>query len=252
MPHGKLDSLCAIRLFPTLLVLAACAAAQVPDKFTNLQVLPKSITRKELMSIMRGFSFALQVRCEFCHAGSGGATLNHMDFAADEKESKRTARVMLRMVEAINHDYLAKVAKTPPAPVECFTCHHGLSRPRTLQSVLAEQLEKHDIPSTIALYRELRKEYYGSGQYDFSETSLNLLSESLVGKDKPKEAVAIMELNLEVNSPPSGWAYNDLATAHCANGETEKAKADYKKILELNPQDSWAREQLEQLEKSKQ
>jgi hypothetical protein len=39
--------------------------------------------------------------------------------------------------------------------------------------------------------------------------------------------------------------------AHSANHQTEKAKADYRKILELNPQDSWAKKQLEELNGSK-
>jgi hypothetical protein len=60
-----------------------------------------------------------------------------------------------------------------------------------------------------------------------------------------------MELNVEVNTPPSGWAYNLLAMSHVANKDVEKAKADYQKILELNPQDAWAKKQLEQLNGSK-
>jgi hypothetical protein len=36
-----------------------------------------------------------------------------------------------------------------------------------------------------------------------------------------------------------------------ANKGVEKAKADYQKILELNPQDEWAKKQLEQLNGSK-
>jgi hypothetical protein len=35
--------------------------------------------------------------------------------------------------------------------------------------------------------------------------------------------------------------------SHVANKEVDQAKADYQKILELNPQDEWAKKQLEQL-----
>ncbi len=185
---------------------------------------------------MRGFCFSLGVRCEYCHAGK-------MNFASDEVQTKSTARNMLRMVAAINHDYIPKSS----VRVECVTCHHGLSRPRTLQAVLIEEMEKSDVSSAIALYRKLRKESYGSGQYDFSETSLNLLSETLVHDGKPKQGAAFMELNLEVNSPLSNWAYSDLAMAHLANGELRKAEADFSKILEADPQNSWAKEELEKL-----
>jgi tetratricopeptide (TPR) repeat protein len=235
-----------------LSLTAIAVQAQVPDKFTNLQYFPKTISREELIGIMRGFSFSLNVRCQYCHAGKEGNSLENMNFASDEKETKRTARNMLRMVDAINQEYIAKLGRTTSNRVECVTCHHGLSIPRTMNAVLAETLEKKDIPTAIARYRDLRKQDYGGGQYDFGETPLNQLTESLLKQNKTKEAVAIMELNVEVNSPPSLWSYNLLAMAHMANKETEKAKADYQKILELNPQDAWAKKKLEELNSGKQ
>jgi len=235
-----------------LLSLAALAAeAQMPDKFTNLQYFPKTISRQELMGNMRGFSFSLGVRCQFCHAGKDGNKREQMDFASDEKDTKKTARAMLRMVDAINQEYIAKMGRTAPIRVECVTCHHQLSIPKTMNALLAETIDKKDIQAAIGLYRDLRKNGLGNGQYDFGETSLNILTESLLKQDKAKEAVAIMELNVEVNTPPSGWAYNLLAMSHVANKQVEKARADYQKILELNPQDEWAKKQLEQLNGSK-
>jgi tetratricopeptide (TPR) repeat protein len=246
----RIASLAATRVM--LLSMAALAAgAQMPDKFTNLQYFPKTISRQELMGNMRGFSFSLGVRCQFCHAGKDGNKLEQMDFASDEKDTKKTARAMLRMVDAINQEYIAKMGRTAPIRVECVTCHHQLSIPKTMNALLAETIDKKDIQAAIALYRDLRKNGLGNGQYDFGETSLNILTESLLKQDKAKEAVAIMELNVEVNTPPSGWAYNLLAMSHVANKQVEKAKADYQKILELNPQDEWAKKQLEQLNGSK-
>src|ERR1017187_4409707 len=235
------------RLLSMLMLLAVPAGAQVPEKFTNLQVLPKTTSRADLEQIMRGFSFALGVRCDYCHAAKDGK-VDSKDFALDDKETKRTARVMLRMVAAINADYIGKLEGKPAIQVACVTCHRGLSRPQTLQAMLAETLEKKDIPSDIALYRDLKKEYYGGAQYDFSETSLNLLTESLLGKAKTKEAAAMMELNLEVNSPLSGWGSNLIAMAHRANGETDKAIQDFKKILAADPQNAWVKQQLTELE----
>src|ERR1700746_2837753 len=89
-------------------------AAQFPEKFSNLKVLPKDISRAELQSTMRGFAFALGVRCEHCHTEKAGGGKFEMDFAADDKEAKKTARVMLEMVAAINRDYISKVPDTPP------------------------------------------------------------------------------------------------------------------------------------------
>jgi hypothetical protein len=226
------------------------AHAQLPAEFTNLQYFPKTISRDELIGVMRGFSFSLNVRCQYCHVGKPGNDLREMNFASDEKETKRTARAMLRMVDAINHEYIAKLGRQTPKRVECVTCHHRLSTPTTMNAVLTDALEKKDIPAAITLYRDLRKQDYGGGQYDFGETPLNQLTESLLKQKKTQAAVAIMELNVEVNTPPSLWSYNLLAMAHTANKETEKAKADYRKILELKPQDAFAKKQLEELSKS--
>lgn len=231
----------------TILFAAIISPVWAEDGFKNLQVLPKDISRKDLMWTMRGFCFSLGVRCEHCHVGKDSNTRNEMNFPSDEKETKRTARAMLRMVDALNRDYISKLNHQPAVQVECVTCHRGLNRPRTLQAVLTEEIDNNGAASAAELYRKLRKEAYGRGEYDFSETSLNLLSESLVNGGRPKEASVIMELNVEVNSPLSAWAYSDLAIAHQASGETTKAEADFRKILQMNPEDSWAKGELAKL-----
>ncbi len=232
-----------------LALLAPAAYAQFPDKFTNLQVLPKDISRQELTQIMRGFSFSLGTRCVGCHAGKDTPSLSEVDFASDEKDTKKTARAMLKMTAAINADYVSKLGKDAPAKVECVTCHRGISKPRTLQAVVREELDKNGLPAAVALYRDLKKKYFGGAQYDFTETSLNLLTESLP-KGMTKEAAAFMELNAET-ATLSGWGLNLLAMAHKANGETEKAIAEFTKIVEKNPNDKWAKGQLDELTNKK-
>ncbi len=240
--------------FAALLLTAAPSAAQIPDKFTNLKVLPKDISKNELQSTMRGFAFALGVRCEHCHVEKK-APEKGLDFPADDKDPKKTARLMLQMVAAINHDYISKVPKMPsdatPIQVQCVTCHHGLTQPCTLNAVLAESLEKDGLEKTVALYQELRGNYYGSGQYDFGETSLNQLTESLLAKKKNGEALAVMELNFDSNHPDSVWSYHMLAMTHQASGQIDNAIADYRKVLELHPDDTWAKQQIDSLSKPK-
>jgi tetratricopeptide (TPR) repeat protein len=235
-------------LLSIVLLAATPVLAQFPDKFTNLQVLPKDISKADLMSTMRRFAFALGIRCEHCHVQKADKTI---DFPADDKDTKRTARVMLQMVAAINRDYLAKIGKTAPVQVECVTCHHGLTQPRTLYSILAEAVDKQDVDTAIATYRDLRAKYSGTGAYDFSETPLNQLTESLLARKKNKEAVAIMEMNFGINGPTSGWSYHLLAMSHEANGEIEKAREDYRKVINLHPDDSWAKKQLDSLSVAK-
>ena len=100
-------------------------------KPVNLKVLPKNIPPKELIHIMRGFAGSLGVDCSFCHVRN--PKTHHLDFPSDAKPQKRTARLMMRMTEAINASYIAKVhvPNTPPAQahVTCGTCHRGHSTP---------------------------------------------------------------------------------------------------------------------------
>lgn len=106
---------------------------ELPEKFTNLQVLPKDIPQRPLIDLMRSFALGLGVRCEHCHVGEGN-DLSKFDFASDARATKATARRMLRMMITINDDLLAGVGEPPPPgsrKVTCFTCHRGATKPLT-------------------------------------------------------------------------------------------------------------------------
>lgn len=219
----------------------------MPEKFTNLQYFPKDIKRDDLMQTMRGFSFNVGVRCEYCHAAKDSDPPEKRDYASDEKDAKKIARTMLRMVDAINQETIAKLPSQTQNRVSCVTCHHGLAKPKGIAPTLMETIESKGISEAVAQYKDLRQSYYGGAQYDFTVTPLNQLSEELLRKGKPAEAVAIMEMNLQLNGPFGGWSNSVLAMAHVANKDFDKAKADFQKILEKDPGNSWAKKQLEQL-----
>jgi hypothetical protein len=98
------------------LLLAAPAAAQpsaaappaaaparrptvIPQTFTNLQALPKEISRADLMNVMRAMSVNLKVRCSSCHMVNGDLTEG--DFASDEKPAKTDMRKLLQAILAV-------------------------------------------------------------------------------------------------------------------------------------------------------
>jgi hypothetical protein len=85
----------------------------------NLKVLHGIHSRDQLLNVMRGFTEALGVKCDFCH--------NSDNFASDEKIQKRTARVMIKMVANMDENYLVG-QQTEKAT--CFTCHRGASIPK--------------------------------------------------------------------------------------------------------------------------
>lgn len=111
----------------------------IPDTFTNLQVLPKDITKQQLVQTMRGFAMQTGSRCNFCHVSSDpsdtdGKDLSKFDFASDAKEHKKIARVMMQMVRSINQEFLPRVVAVGEkaeevGPVTCFTCHQGKKHP---------------------------------------------------------------------------------------------------------------------------
>jgi hypothetical protein len=71
---------------------------RIPDIFTNLQVLPKDITKPELMKIMKGFAVTMEKRCSFCHVATDD--LSQADFASDDKETKKKTRELLQAILA--------------------------------------------------------------------------------------------------------------------------------------------------------
>jgi len=107
--------------------------AQIPQNFTNLQVLPKDIARPELLATMKSFALNLGVRCEHCHVGEGN-DLSKFDFAADTKPAKGIARRMLRMTMDLNKQ-VAEVGEPAAAgtpKITCYTCHRGATKPLTV------------------------------------------------------------------------------------------------------------------------
>jgi hypothetical protein len=116
------------------LALAASTTlrAQIPEKFTNLQVLPKTTTRAEILPVMKGFALNLGIRCEHCHVGEG-SDLSKFDFASDTKPAKAVARQMMKMTATLNAE-VAAIGDPAPAgapKITCFTCHRGAVKPLT-------------------------------------------------------------------------------------------------------------------------
>jgi hypothetical protein len=68
----------------------------IPDHFTNLTVLPTTITKPELMGIMKQFAVTMKVRCSYCHTVSDD--LSEGSFASDEKPTKEEARELMRLI----------------------------------------------------------------------------------------------------------------------------------------------------------
>jgi hypothetical protein len=87
----------------------------------NLQVLPKTMTKDQVKTIMKGFSKSLGVECDFCH--------DVPDMASDKLPHKQIARQMMKMTQDINAKWLDG-KNGPKAEVSCNTCHRGEAKPK--------------------------------------------------------------------------------------------------------------------------
>ena len=172
-----------------------------PDSLINLKVIPKNTPVMQVVGMMRSITFALGVRCQYCHVGQEGQPLATFDFAKDEKRTKLTARQMMRMVEEINRriDTLPHDHSQPhdSLRVTCNTCHRGVSRPVPLEQLIAETGQASGADSATRAYRALRERYYGRASYDFGEPSLNIAAFRLGRAGKFDAAFAILKLNEE-------------------------------------------------------
>jgi len=126
------------------------AGARPPRSFpspTNLKVLPKDLTGEQVHEIMEKWEGSLGTHCNTCHAADpkniGPNGRPRLNFADDSKEEKLTARLMYKMMEDINVNYIAKVPNSDEG-VSCGTCHRGHLGPEPF--VILDDDHDHDHP----------------------------------------------------------------------------------------------------------
>lgn len=240
-----------LRLVLIPLIALGChgiAAAQIPDTFENLQILPKDIDKGQLLGVMKSYTRALGVRCQHCHIGEEGRPLSTFDFVSDEKATKKTTRTMMRMVDEINSKFIATLGgdETPRFAVRCMTCHHGQARPQTLGQALAQVLEVKGLDAALEHYQELRQQYFGSHTFDFSDDALLALGQQLIEGGKKVEATAFLERNAELY-PDSAMTHYFLGELYGEAGDKPKALASYRRALDLQPGNPRIEQKLEEL-----
>jgi cytochrome c551/c552 len=76
---------------------------------------------------MEGYAGALGKHCDYCHAADpknvGPNGRPRLNFASDDKDEKKMARVMITMTDDINKNYVAKVAAMDEMPAKGSAGH---------------------------------------------------------------------------------------------------------------------------------
>ena len=232
-PPARIFAICLLFLTSTLVYAQRVNVYENPQ---NLKVLPKNITPEELSETMKGFAFALNARCENCHVGEAGQPLTTFDFPADEKPMKASARIMLKMVAAINKKYLGKLEdeRREGVEVRCMTCHRGQDRPRLIQDILDTQFAESGVDATIAEYKKLREENFGSHTYDFSDMPINEYALGIQKNGDPAAALKLVNMNIEYY-PDSVWGYWYKGRIQNSSGDVAGAIATFEAAVKVAP-----------------
>ena len=247
---------------------------------TNLQVLPKTMTRAQVVPIMQAFNAGLGVACNYCHVtaadapaagargrggdapaapaapaaaadagrGRGAAPAPQDDFAADTKAPKRVARTMMLMARDINTKLGAEMGKpaNQVTQVQCVTCHRGVPIPKQLVDIVIETAAAKNTTAALDQYRELRKQFHGAAAYDFSDFTLFNAAQRAIAAMRPDDALAYLNANVEL-FPASARSYQQMSVAYQRKMDTPNAIKMLEKAVELDPMNMGFRNQLNAL-----
>lgn len=102
--------------------------------------------------------------------------------------------------------------------------------------------------AAVAEYRKLKAT--NPDKYDFAEGELNTLGYQILNLGKTKDAIEIFKLNVEM-FPKASNPYDSLGEAYMKEGNKQLALVNYKKSVELNPNNANAIKFINELEGKK-
>jgi CubicO group peptidase (beta-lactamase class C family) len=116
--------------------------------------------------------------------------------------------------------------------------------------MLLAAIAEKGIDAAVRQYHELKRLQPEKYNFNEPERTLNVIGYGLIRQRKVKEAIGVFKLNVELY-PKSGNPYDSLGEAYLLNGNKELAIENYKKSLELDPQNTNAVEMLKKLQENK-
>ncbi len=111
---------------------------------------------------------------------------------------------------------------------------------------IEQVVRKSGITSAMSTFRTIKSD--PSHRLYFAEHEFNSTGYRLMGAGNLEAALEIFKLNVELY-PESANVYDSLGEAYLKIGDKKNAARNYEKSLELNPQNSNAKEVLKRLEK---
>ena len=120
----------------------------------------------------------------------------------------------------------------------------GFDPRKSIAETLSATIASRGIDQAAKQYHDLKTA--GPATYNFDEGELNTLGYQLIRAKKFKEAIRILQLNVEAY-PQSGNVYDSLGEAYMDEGNKPQAIANYQKSLQLNPKNGGAVKMLQKL-----
>lgn len=114
----------------------------------------------------------------------------------------------------------------------------------SLSDVLSKTVQEKDVAAAVKQYRDLKEA--DPSVYEFSEDELIDLGYQLLGAKRISDAIEIFKLSVETY-PRSFNTWDSLAEAYMDRGDRDLAVKNYKRSLELNPDNINALEKLKKL-----
>jgi len=114
----------------------------------------------------------------------------------------------------------------------------------SIAETLATTIASRGIDEATEQFHRLKA--FNPATYNFDEGELNALGYQLIRKKEFGQAIRILELNVEAY-PRSSNAYDSLGEAHMDDGNKAQAIADYRKAIQLNPNNGNAAAMLRKL-----
>jgi uncharacterized membrane protein len=115
---------------------------------------------------------------------------------------------------------------------------------KSIAETLSATITSSGIDAAAKQYHDLKAA--APVPYNFDEDELNALGYELIRANKLKEAIRILQLNVETY-PQSSNVYDSLGEAYMNDGNKPQAIANYQKSLELNPKNRGAVAMLKKL-----
>jgi CubicO group peptidase (beta-lactamase class C family) len=131
--------------------------------------------------------------------------------------------------------------------IENITKGNAFSIPQKSVYLTIRQKCYDNVNEGIQFYKDLKKNFPDT--YNFSnESELNRVGYKLIERDQIEDAIKIFEL-LVAEFPNSPNSYDSIGEAYYLNGNNDLAIRNYKKSLQINPNNSNAIEMIEKINK---